>query len=363
MVQKALSGAWALAMAAAATALLAGPAQAQDDGFDFSEDEVEEFGEGLDFTDEEEGWGDEGDGTGDDGWGETTDEVVPVGPVDDGITTVTGLFVPSGAIDPAIADALTETLLNELSALEGYTTVSNESLRTEFDIMGAELAFECAFDPICLGRYGRQLGLDKVVVGRVDATDDGWQTTIDLIDSNSASIENYRFFQTEARLLDVQETLAPQLRTLFGLRVVGDNGPDVRQGPSPVQRAMAWTTLGLGVASLGAGVAFGLQASAAEKDLTDCNIITIDLDAELFACEQTQREAQATIDDGKKAALLSNIFLGTGLFLSAGSIVLFTVTPGGDIDEDADLASRQREFRIAPVFARDRFGVSGSIEF
>ncbi len=346
-------------------ASLSAPLLAQD-GFDFSEDEVDTFGEGMDFT--EEDWGDEtwGDETGDDGWGdegdgwgddETVVEVEPLGP-----PTVTGLFVPSSTAPASVADALTASLMTDLLALEGQEAVSNESLRLEFEIMGAELAYECAFDPICLGRYGRQLGIDKIVVGRVDpGRNGGWDTTIDLIDSNSSQIENYRVFATPESTEAVSAAMSGQLRTLFGLRPIGSESGPTRSGPSPVQRAMAWTTLSLGVGAIGAGVVFGLQANSIEKELTECALL--ETPAGLVCAEYTQIDAQSRIDDGERAALLSNVFLGTGLFLAAGSIVLFTVTPGGDIDEDADLARAPRQLRLAPMVARGHVGVSGSLRF
>lgn len=331
------------------------------EGFDFDEEEVDTFGEPMEF-DEDEAWGTEDEWGTDDGWGAdegTTGTTTPAAPQ---VSTVTGLFVPGTALAPELADLLTQTLLTELGTIEGYQTVGNDALRTEFEIMGADLAYECAFDPVCLGRYGRQLGLGKIVVGRVEAArDGGWETTIDLVDAATSTIENYRFFTTPARLADVQTALVPQLRLLFGLRPIGAGGGNVRSGPSPVQRGMAWTTLGLGVASIGAGVAFGLQANSIRNELEDCALV--ETAGAGFVCEITQTAARDRIDDGKKAALLSNVFLGTGLFLSAGSIVLFTVTPGGDIDEDADLASAPREFRVRPVVSHTQVGLSGSIRF
>lgn len=346
------------------------PAVVAAQGFDFTDEEEEDFGEPMDFTDDEwgddewsdddvmefgdDGWDDVEDG--DDGWGEDdTMEVVEVP------NTITGLIVPSADFDATLADQLTATLIQELGTIEGNEVVSNEGLRQEFEIMGGELATECAFDPVCLGRYGRELGLGRVVVGRVESTLTGWATTIDLFETETSSIINYRYFETEGRLLAVQEALPAQLPALFGIRAernTGSGGPD---GPSTAQVAMAWTTAGLAVGAIATGVVFGLSARSTESDLQDCTLVD-DFEGEPV-CQRTQVESQPLISDAKSDARLSNILIGGGLFLGVLSVVLFTVTPGGDIDEDAELVQRRRNWRLAPAASRDGFGLSGSWNF
>lgn len=349
-------------MAACLISALTLPAGVAAQGFDFDEDEVE----GFDFTEEEEGFGE--DDWGDDEWGNDdwdTGPTTPTAPVaTTGPPTVTGLFVPGNVLDPIAADRMTDALNTRIGALEGFRSVSNESLRTEFEIMGAELAFECAFDPVCMGRYARQLDIAKVVVGRIELNADGtWGTTINIVDAASGSIENYRFFNTAANATAVETALEPQLRTLFGLRRQTTGGVARATGPSTLQRAMAWTTLGLGVGALGAGVAFGLQASSIEDELLNCTPVVNANPTGTFTCEITQRDAQTRVDDGKSAALLSNVFLGTGILLVAGSVLLFTITPGSDIDDSADLAIAPGGFRLTPVVGASTVGVSGAYSF
>ncbi|MFT6629291.1 MAG: hypothetical protein ACJA1R_002565, partial [Flavobacteriales bacterium] len=202
----------------------------------------------------------------------------------------------------------------------------------------------------------------RVVVGRVNTTDEGaWATTLDLFDTEAASIVNYRYFQTEAGLLAVESQLPLQLRQLFGVRQERTSNLDVRTGPSTGQRVAAWSTAILAVGSVGAGVAFGLQARQVEQDLRDCTtVVAYDGDP---VCEQTQQSAGADIDDGKRSARLSNVFLGTGLMLGVVSTVLFTVTPGSDIDESAATDSPRRTWAIAPSASPDGFGFTGAVGF
>jgi hypothetical protein len=185
---------------------------------------------------------------------------------------------------------------------------------------------------------------------------------VNLVDAESSSIENYRLFVTESRVNAVADPMERQLRTLFGLRIISESGPAGPTGPSTAQRAMAWTTLGLGVGALAAGIVFGLDANSIDDDLTNCDVV--ETSDGRITCDLTQVEARAMIDDGKSAATLSNVFIGAGLFLAVGSIILFTVTPGGDIDADADLVRAPRRFQLAPAVSADgRYGVSGALTF
>ncbi|MFT6629081.1 MAG: hypothetical protein ACJA1R_002355, partial [Flavobacteriales bacterium] len=169
------------------------PVFAQSGGFVFEEDEVEP----MEFTEDEV-----------DDIDLPTEEPEPLGMEFVDPSIVTALIVPGDAIDAVTADRLTAAVEAELGALGGYTIVDNTPLREEFEIMGSELAMECAFDPVCIGRYGRELGIGRVVVGRVNTTDEGaWATTLDLFDTEAASIVNYRYFQTEAGLLAVESQL------------------------------------------------------------------------------------------------------------------------------------------------------------
>jgi hypothetical protein len=334
----------------------------EDDGFTFDEEEADDFGDPMEFG-EDDDWGDEDDGwddwedDADDGWGDEEEDDQPVA-----LDTITALVVPSAAFDAALADSLTNAVMNELMSFEGVTVVTNEGLREEFEIMGAELAFECAFDPVCLGRYGRELGLGQIVVGRVNANETGgWGTTVDLFDTANSSITNYRYFETEARMLAVTEALPSELRMLFGIREDRTGNGAGRTGPSTAQTALAWTTAGLAVASVATGIVFGLAAKSTDNDLADCTL-TEDFEGEPV-CDLTQRDAAVLIDDGRRDATLSNVFIGGGLFLGVISVVLFTVTPGGDIDEDAELARRNRDWSVSPTVSREGLGFAGAWSF
>lgn len=330
---------------------------AQDDGFDFGDDEVEEFGDPMDFGDEEVEEFDENASPAGDGWGEQT--VAPTGPDWNTIKTVTGVMMAGEVLAQPLADQLTTVLLSELGKSEGWTLVGNESLLEEFEILGPELAYECAFDPVCLGKYAREMEIARIVIGRVDLTDDGqWGTTLDLYEARTGAIVNYRYFVTEPRTVAVQEAIPEQLLRLFGVRENAERNAGGRTGPSKAQRAMAFTTAGLAVGAVTVGAIFGAKAAKLNKELDDCDLQTV---GERSICSITQAEASDDIDQGKSAARISNIMIGSGIMLGVVSTVLFLVTPGSDIDEEE--ARTKPTFALSPIFGRGATGVQSSLTF
>ncbi len=282
-------------------------------------------------------------------------------PPDDGITQVTAIVVPSELLSAAEADELAASVLKSLATIPGITIVSNEKLRSEFEIMGAELAFECAFDPICLGRYGRELGLDRIVVGRVAAAADGkWGTTFDLFETPTSAIASYRYFETPAGVGIVSQVVESELKVLFGIRDAKERGPEIVQEMSPWQRYSAWTSLGLSVASLGASVTYAVAANDTQTKLDDCKQIS--LSDGTSVCNRTQKDAEADISTGEDQALYSKVFLGSGVFFGAVSALLFNIQPGEEAveEEDEDIAQR---FHVYPRVTLDSVGLAGNWSF
>jgi hypothetical protein len=282
-------------------------------------------------------------------------------PADDGITQVTAIVVPSELLSAAQADELAAVVLKGLGAIPGLTIVTNEKLRSEFEIMGAELAFECAFDPICLGRYGRELGLDRIVVGRVAAAADGrWGTTFDLFETPTSAIASYRYFETPPGVNIVSQVVESELKVLFGIRDAKERGPEIVQEMSPWQRYTAWTSLGLSVASLGASVSYAVAASDTQTKLDDCKQLS--LSDGTSVCSRTQKDAEADITMGEEQALYSKVFLGSGVFFGAVSALLFNIQPGEEAveEEDEDIAQR---FRVYPRVTLDSVGLAGNWSF
>jgi len=240
--------------------------------------------------------------------------------------------------------------------------VPNDELKDEFSVMGSELAVECAFDPVCLGRVGYDIGLDQVVIGRSTSTrEEGVVAyTLDLVDLDSRSVLRYRFVEVDNNIEALSRATETQLPYLFEIRSGPGEQIEGPTGPSKGQIIAAWSSLSLGVVSLGLGIFFGLDASSTEDDVRNGALRGGNV------YEMTQVQAQAMLDDASDSALLSNIFLGTGVALIGVSVLLFLITPGSDIDANAELEARGPELHI-PAVGRtsdgNGWGVSTSITF
>ena len=268
----------------------------------------------------------------------------------------TGLIVTNNILDPRVADELSFQLVDELGTIPVVEAVPNDELRDEFEVMGTELAGECAFDPVCLGRVGWDIGLDQVVVGRAAPSRDGLLSfTLDLVDLESRSVLRYRSVEVEDSVPALSAALTTQLPLLFEIRETNDDIITGPTGPSTGQVVAAWSSLGLGVAALGVGVFFGLEASSLEDDVVNGAL----RDENVYA--MTQVEARAQLDDAEDKALLSNIFLGTGVALIGVSVLLFLITPGSDIDENAELEARFDLPSVGPT--ADGWGVTTGMRF
>lgn len=346
---------------------------AQDSGDSFSDDEFSDFDdfgdfdEGDDFDDfddfgefDEDGdsdFDDFGD-FGDDEFGESADF---------GLPTIAGLIVSSEALAPPLAEQLTQALEKELAELGLYEGVSNEAIHQEFEIMGEELAAECAFDPVCMGRIGRNAGIDMIVVGRVESTSTTgqWGTTLDLIDTGIGQIDNFVYFTTGARTVAVQDNLRSQTYRLLRIREERKEGITKTKGRA--QRAVGWTAVALGAAAIGAGAYFAVDFKNQRGDFNDLARIENSKDPRTGypVLDITQREGQDLIDKMNRSRNMSYALIGAGAGVALTGAILLAVSPGKDIYDEYDSRDRnaRRRINIAPMFAPGGMGVQGGLEF
>jgi hypothetical protein len=106
---------------------------------------------------------------------------------------------------------------------------------------------------------------------------------------------------------------------------------------------------------------YGIQSASTQSDLEDCR--RIDLSDGSVVCDITQKSAQTLIDEGDNQALMSRLFLGSGVFFGAVSALLFTLSPGQDAEEVEDEDIARRDFNLAPVVSSDTFGFTGTWRF
>lgn len=335
---------------------------------DDGDDEFSDFG-GFD-----EDSSDDFDDFGDFG-GDGSDDFDDFGSFDDagggtdvfGLPTIAGLIVSSETLAGPLAEQLTKELNKELGDLVGYeATGSSAAIDEQFEIMGEELASECAFDPVCMGRVGRDSNIDMIVVGRVEATDGGrWGVTLDLIDAGEGQIDNFVYFMTAPRTVSVQEDLHKQLYRL--LRIREEKSAGITKEKGKAQRAIGWTALALGVAAIGTGAYFSYDYIQQQNDFKSTDWIpgARDPSTKLPVLNMTQKEGQAVIDKMNQSRNLSYALYGAGVGVALTGAILLAVSPGKDIYDTYDSRDRnaRRRLTVAPVFSPGGLGVQSGFEF
>lgn len=340
---------------------------AQNSGDSFSDDEFSDFDEFGDFdeADDFEEFG-EFDEFGDADFDDFSEDGFG-GESDFGLPTITGLIVSSDTLAAPLAEQLTQALDKELAGLGIYERVSNEAIHEEFEIMGEELAAECAFDPVCMGRIGRNAGIDMIVVGRVESTSTSgqWGTTLDLIDTGIGQIDNFVYFTTQARTAAVQENLRGQTYRLLRIREERTEGITKTKGRA--QRAVGWTAVALGAAAIGAGAYFAVDFNHQKSDFNKLDRIPNSEDPRTGApvLDITQREGQDLIDKMNRSRNMSYALIGAGAGVALTGAILLAISPGKDIYDEYDSRDRnaRRRIHIAPMFAPGGMGVQGGLEF
>ncbi|MBN1946315.1 MAG: hypothetical protein JW797_11615 [Bradymonadales bacterium] len=287
--------------------------------------------------------------------GETPGEVVD-------LPFTTGFIIPNELLDSNTADRLSQVLMERLGAIPQITAVPYTALSQEFEVMGGELALECAFDPVCLGRLGDEVGVDQIVIGRVSPARQSSTIgfTMDLVDVPTRSVLRYRFVEADNSFSTLSSEITRQLPYLFAIEQ--ERGPSTVTGPTgpgTIQVVASWATLALGVASLGVGIYYGLDASSIEDEVRSSDL----REGSIYV--MTQREARERLDEAEDSALLANIFLGSGVALLGVSALLFLITPGSDIDVEAESVSSalQPDIHLTPAVWGEGWGLFGQFEF
>jgi hypothetical protein len=276
-----------------------------------------------------------------------------------GPPVTTALVIPSDNLDADTASEISDLLVDELHTLPDVQVVDYQALKDEFDVMGSELALECAFDPVCLGRVGSDAGLDEIIVGRATGRNGSeLQLVLDRVSVSSRSVVRYRPVRTDSDRASLTEMVHSQLPFLYDLRQENQQQVTHRTGPSELQVAMAWTSLGLGVVALGLGIYFGISANNGESDVRDARLV------EQNVRDLTQVQADRQLADAQDQALLANVMFGTGLALVGVSLLLFLITPGEDIDANADqVGLGPSRPRVGAMITQDGWGVFGQVRF
>jgi hypothetical protein len=172
---------------------------------------------------------------------------------------------------------------------------------------------------------------------RIEATAPGhetWRAKLDVAESAERTVEVPALERSPQAPVSTGGATAP-----------ADEGPE----PIPEQKsATPWKTIGLvaagaGVVSLGVGGFFGLRASSKWNGAFD--------DGHCSSSDNTcDATGQELTDEARDAAVLSNVFIGTGAVLTAGGLALFFLAP-------SDARAETGAVRVVPVAGRSAAGV------
>ena len=320
---------------------------AQDDEFEFGEEDFDEDKGGSDdemtFESDDGGDDDGGDDSGEDMKFESDEEA--------GLPRTLVLIIPSPGAEPELAQRFTDALEKYVTGTNRYEVVESDEFRAQLFGPGAAAAMDCATNAVCLSGYGKDLWIDSVIVGILYRGEGGWKTETNKIDVERAEVESYVSYDDDrldrrggVELDEIATTLGKELLGLTYLGA-GDEKKRVKLVPmrGPLQTRLAWGTAGLAAAAVITAGALGFQARGIESDLKSDDTL--------------QTDARGLINDGEAKARSANIFLGLSVAAAVGSIALFLIkplqeverrptgpTPGFDDDPDASRSLFAPEF-------------------
>ena len=300
-------------------------AQAQDDDFEFGEDD---FGGDGDGDGEEGAGGDdeeitfESDEEPDEGSGEDSDDEMNfASEAGETKPRTVVLVIPSPGAEPELAHRLTDALERYVASTDKYEVIESDEFRAQLFGPGSAAAMDCATNAVCLSGYGKDMWIDSIVLGVLYRGDGGWKTEANKIDVERAEVESYAS-QDDTSLDRRKGPAMDEIAGIMGAKLLGltvaGAGDDDRRVKLVARRGalhtrLAWAAAGLAGAALVTATVFGMQASAKESEAKES--------------DTTQVRAQALIGEGEGKARDANIFLGVSVAAALGSAALFLIKP------------------------------------
>lgn len=274
-----------------------------------------------------------------------------------GTPTVAVVLIPDRFLAGATRLPLQAELRAGMNAIPGYVVYGDSEV---LPLLEERIALECARESLCLASVGRQAGVDRILVGIVVESAEGYRLELSLFNVQERLFERYNTQSGLPALVGVQTSMRPALAEMFGMRQrVAETFHEDSSGN--IRRILGWTTGGLAFASLGAGAYFGNQAKAKEEEL-----LAMPKSAGGRYTTLTQREAQNRAQDLDSAAVTANIFYGLSVGLGLTSALLFFVqtdTVDGDEAYQYGVAPRPKGLALTPVLGPREAGVAARLAF
>lgn len=139
------------------------------------------------------------------------------------IPRIAVLMLPTGQVDPAMTDALTELLISQVAARdEDVRIVGKEEFQANLG-QGDAGSVECVESVACLGRVGVQLGVAEVIAGTIarrDAADGAvWAFNLNRFDVRSGALLGRVFREVAGGLDAILDALEESFPELYVRRV------------------------------------------------------------------------------------------------------------------------------------------------
>lgn len=303
---------------------------------DEAEETTDEDGDSMDFDVD-------GDG---EGLGKLSDE---------GEQSVAIVTMPSANMNEELYRRVHEELERFSGTVTNIKPVSGSAVQAEIEKQGGD---ECIVETICLAEIGENAGVDRILVTRLKASDSGLELATDYFDVKDRLFLKYNSTKNLSGDDAVVEAIEPALKIIFEVRDLV-NTPDYYEDKNDgtFQTIAAWSTAGLSLASLGAGIYFGLEASDLESKL-------VESPQSGTIYNMTQKEAAEKLRETESAATTANIFYGVSAGLAIASGILFYIQGGSDVATQEELDARApTHFRFAPVVTKHSVGFGAGFDF
>lgn len=270
--------------------------------------------------------------------------------------TMAVIAVPTPAIDGDQRRELQRVMQDAMQMTRGFDMMGADAVLQGLDSRGVAT---CITEPLCLGAVGSEAGVERILMGRVKETANGYSLDVDLFDVQDRLFVKYSTQANLGNFNKVKEAVTPAYQEVFDIRVE-------RQGPNygdeadtgKIQTILAYTSAGLAVASLAGGIAFGMQAANLEDEAMNRE----KNDSGQYI-DYTQVQANEDIRAAQGKAQTANIFYGVAGGLAVISGVLFVVQSGSDVAEGEQRAGFFDRLKLSPSVGQGSLGVGAKVDF
>jgi TolB-like protein len=229
-----------------------------------------------------------------------------------------------------LADLLSETVAQEAHKLDGPRVIGMNEVKAVLGLEAQKQMLGCA-ESQCMAEIAGALGVDKILTGWVGKVGESWLLNLKVVNVRTTAVEAQSSERvTGGRGEEYLDLVGPMVEKLFPEVPVKPGqvrgvAPTLRAKASserPANRTFAWVTGGTAVATLAAGLGFGLAARSAQDEYDS-------LTKKALSEPVAWSRIQTASDSAKSRAQIANVLYIGGGALGVTSVVLFAFSGGG----------------------------------